>query len=440
MTSPAARESASATVITPRGIGLAAAGLLVGGGGVGLASPVLVYIGITMVSAVAVGLIWLLLGIHTFLLRFPFASREVKPRPLTVGVPGTVVVRIESAHSHFREQGTGYHPARRFSRSIVESLDLREQAAGELIGGASTKATVSRSAESLVLSYHLLPARRGRWPLGPALVHSSDPLGMIQADTAVGEAELIPVWPATIDLSATAGVLMGHADRVVLGARTPSPDDAALRDYQEGDDLRRVHWKSTARRGTMVVRSDEHAGRRPAMVIMDLPRDVEAIEWTISVAASIALSVLESGHPVRLLGGSLRPESAHKDRGHSSALARASILNDTVDLSIPASATTGEGDLLRASRAAALAAPSGEVTVGVFEPLSQEALDALVPIGDSGRAWAIVRSGGDAARKQGVEATSRSLRRAGWRVTTAGKDSDLEQVWTSLLTAGGDIE
>jgi uncharacterized protein (DUF58 family) len=361
------------------------------------------------------------------------------PRPLTVGVPGKVVVRIESAHAYGRERQSGYHPARRFTRSLVESLDIREQAAAELTGGAGTKATVSRTPESLTLTYNLQPSRRGRWPLGPALVHSSDPLGMIQADTAVGGAELIPVWPATVDLSATAGALMGHADRVVLGARTPSPDDAALRDYREGDDLRRVHWKSTARRGIMVVRSDERAGRRPATVIMDLPRDSEAIEWTISAAASIALSVLDSGHPVRLLGGNINSEASREDRGHSSALARASILNNTVDLKIPVSATAAERDLTRATREAALAAPSGEVIVGVFEPVSKNVLDLLVPIGDSGRAWAIVRSGGDVSRKQGVDDTVRSLRRSGWHVTTAGIGSDLEQVWTSLLTAGGDI-
>ena len=437
MTPAADREATSATAITSRGIGMAVAGLIVGAGGVGLASPVLVYIGVTTVAAVAVGSLWMLLSVHTFLLRFPFARREVRPRPLTVGVPGRVVVRIESAHAQARG---GYHPGRRFTRAIVEGLDIREQAAAELTGGAGTKATVARTPESLTLSYALQPTRRGRWPLGPALVHSSDPLGMVQADTAVGGAELIAVWPATIDLSATAGALMGHADRVVLGARSPSPDDAALRDYREGDDLRRVHWKSTARRGTMVVRSDERAGRRPATVIMDLPRDVEAIEWTISVGASIALSVLDSGHPVRLVGGSIRPEVARDDRGHSGALARAAVLNDTVDLKPPVSATAAERDIVRACREAALAAPSGEVIVGIFEPLSKDVLDIVVPIGDAGRAWAIVRSSADPSRRQAIDDTVTSLKRAGWRATTAGIGSDLEQVWTTLLTAGGDLE
>lgn len=435
MSPPASREASSTTVVTSRGIGVAVSGVILGCLGVGMASPSLVYVGVSMTAAFAVAYLWMTLSIHTFLLRFPFARREVMPRPLTVGIPGRVTVRIESLHND-ADQGSQHLAARRFSRAIVEGLDIREQAAAELTGGAGTKATVARTPTSLTLSYGLQPTRRGRWPLGPALVHSSDPLGMIQADTSVGGAELIPVWPATIDLSATAGALMGHADRVVLGARTPSPDDASLRDYREGDDLRRVHWKSSARRGTMLVRSDERAGRRPATIIMDLARDNDAVEWTISVAASIALSVLDSGHPVRLLGGGLHPEATRQDRAVTSSLARAAILNHTVDLKAPLSLTAAERDLLRAAREAANGAPAGEVIIGIFEPLARDPLDALVPIGDTGRAWAIVRSGGEAARRQAVDDTMIALRRAGWRVTTAGIGSDVEQVWTALLTAG----
>lgn len=419
---------------------MASAGVLLGAGGVGLASPVLVYVGVAMVATVVIAILWMTLAVHTFLLRFPFARRDVTPRPLTVGVPGKVTVGIQSAHAGARDADSGTRSGRRFTRAMIDGLDIREQAAAELTGGAGTKATVARTTESLTLSYNLQPSRRGRWPLGPALVRSSDPFGMILADTAVGGAEIVPVWPAVIDLSATAGALMGLADRVVLGARTPSPDDAALRDYREGDDMRRVHWKSSARRGTMLVRSDERAGRRPATVIMDLPRDVDAIEWTISAATSIALSVLDSGHPVRLLGGGIHPEAARNDRQLATALARAALLNQTVDLKVPMSANAAERDLVRACREAALAAPAGEVIVAVLEPVGKDVLDSLVPIAETGRAWAIVRSGGDAARKQAVDDTVTSLKRAGWRATSAGIGSDLEGVWTTLLTVGGDME
>lgn len=424
-----AASSASETVITSRGIGVGAAGVVVGALGVGLATPPLVYIGAAMVCTVTVAGMWMLLSVNAFLRRFPYARREVVPRPLTVGVPGRVTVKIQAGtHSHSRVR-----------KVLTQSLDIREQAASELTGGMGTKATVTRTPDALTLSYTLMPSRRGRWPLGPALVHTSDPLGMIWSDTAVGEAERVPVWPPVVELSATAGALMGQADRVVLGARSPSADDAALRDYREGDDLRRVHWPSSARLGTMMVRSDERAGRRPATVILDLSRDSEALEWGISAAASIALSVLDSGHPVRLLSGKARPDSGRHYGDHATDAARATILNQCVDFVSPTSQAAATTDVIRAARQAGDDAPQGEVIVGIFEPLEKAALDALAPIGDSGRAWAIVRAGDHGATAEHADTTARALRRAGWRATTATVHSDLETVWSTLLTAG-DIE
>ena len=92
-----ATRADSDTVLTSRGIGLSATGVVVGALGVGLAAPPLVYIGIAMVSVVAVSGLWMLLAVNSFLARFPYARREVMPRPLTVGVPGRVTVSISFA-------------------------------------------------------------------------------------------------------------------------------------------------------------------------------------------------------------------------------------------------------------------------------------------------------------------------------------------------------
>lgn len=415
----------SDTELTSRGIGLVTAGIVIGGLGVGLATPPLVYVGVAMVAAVAVGGLWLMLSINGFLSRFPYARREVVPHPLTVGVPGRVTVTISA---------TAGRRGKAVRRALAESLDIREQAAAELTGGMSTRATVSRSAESFSLSYSLLPARRGRWPLGPALVHSADPLGIMHAETSVGGEELIPVWPSVVDLTATAGALMGQADRVVLGARSPSPDDAALRDYREGDDMRRVHWPSSARKGTMLVRSDERAGKRPATVLLDLPRDATALEWSISAAASIGLSVLDSGHPVRFFGGPLGPEHVHHIGRDQPEAARSDLLNKTVDLTRPPSPTAGADWLLEAIKRTAEGVSNGEVIVGIFEPLDAKCLEALVPLGDTGRAWAIVR--GESDDDEDAHETATALRRAGWRATTAHASTDIDTVWSTLLTAG----
>lgn len=419
-------RATSDTVLTSRGIGLSAAGIVVGALGMGLATPPLVYIGVAMVSVVVVSGMWMLLAVNSFLTRFPYARRDVTPRPLTVGVPGHVTVTITSASPR---RGGGL-----IRKSLTNALDIREQASAELTGGLGTKATVSRTREALSLSYALLPSRRGRWPLGPALVHSSEPLGVLWADTSVGVAEDIPVWPALVDLSATAGALMGHADRVMLGARSPSPDDAALREYREGDDLRRVHWPSSARTGTMQVRSDERAGRRPATVLLDTPVDADALEWSITAAASIAVSVLGSGHPVRLLGGNLGTERSHHLGRQHPEEARVDLLNKTIDLSSPSSAVAGARQLMSAIRLAADDLVQGEVLIGVFDPLDSSCIEALAPLGQAGHAWAIIRGTG----KDDTEATrcAGALRRTGWRATTATSQDELAAVWSTLLTAG----
>lgn len=421
-----ARRTDSSTTLSSRGIGMLATGIVVGGLGVGLATSPLVYIGIAMVSAVLIGVLWMLFAVNSFLSSFPFARREVAPRPLTVGVGGTVTVTISAAS---RGRSGAF-----VRRALADALDIREQAAAELTGGGPTKATVTRSEDKLTLSYSLQPVRRGRWPLGPALVHSSDPLGMIWADTSVGDSEHIPVWPAVVDLSGTAGALMGHADRIVLGARTPSADDAALRDYREGDDLRRVHWPSSARKGTMLVRSDERAGRRPATVLLDLPREPHALEWSISAAASIALSVLDSGHPVRLLGGTIDPDRLHHLGNQHAELARATLLDLTVDLHSAATPSVAHAQLLAAIRHLADDKVSGEVIVAVLEAPERATIEALAPLGESGRAWAIVRTPADDSGSAQESVTA--LRRTGWRATSTSTGADIATVWGTLIALG----
>ncbi len=409
--------------MTTRGTGMLACGIVVAGLGVGLSTPVLVHIGVAMTCAVVVAWIWVVLAVDSFMRTFPLARRTVSPHPLTAGRGGTVSVTIEAARSRARTR-----------RSLAEHLDIREQASAELTGGLGTKATVRREPGRLELMYAVHPVRRGRWPLGPSLVRSADPFGMFQSNTPVGDPQLVPVWPAVVDLSATAGALMGHADRIVLGARTPSPDDASLRDYREGDDMRRVHWASSARRGTMLVRSDERAGRRPASVILDPPRDPVALEWAISAAASIALSVLDSGHPVRMVGGGLDPAAIRHLGDRGSEAARVDLLNQTIDLRAPLSRAAATTAVVRAASLTGEDSAQGEVIVAVVDPLEKAALDALSPLGDTGRSWALVRA--DGHLEEDARATVRALRRSGWRASTVSSSDDLEELWTRMLTAG----
>ncbi|WP_160300022.1 DUF58 domain-containing protein [Demequina oxidasica] len=413
--------------MTPRGIGMGASGVVVAILGIGLASPVLVWVGVSMAATVLIAALWLITSVAMFRKRFPDAWRTVAPHPLTAGGNGTVNVSIRTA-KHRQRLG--------ISNALASALDVREQAAAELTGGLSTKATVGRSAEELRLDYQVHPTHRGRWPLGPALVKISEPLGMIWADVAAGSVEHVPVWPRIVDLTAATGALMGQADRVVMGARTPSADDSSLRDYRDGDDLRRVHWKSTARRGTMVVRADERAGVRPATVLLDLPVNPVAAEWSISAAASVAVSVLASGHPVRLVGANAPPEAGEVHDAHNRDSARSRILNATLDLEVPSNRDTALEHTRAAARAAVNEAAYGEVVIAVCDPLAGDILASLVPLGEAGRAWAIVRCGDGPRQDERAEQTAATLSRSGWKVVTASVRDDLSSVWSELVAGG----
>ncbi len=80
------------------------------------------------------------------------------------------------------------------------------------------------------------------------------------------------------------------------------------RGYRRGDDLRRVHWRSTARYGELMVRREEQPQRSRATVLLDTRRLAfdgagpdSAFEWAVSAAASSLVHVLEQGFSARLL-------------------------------------------------------------------------------------------------------------------------------------------
>ena len=85
-------------------------------------------------------------------------------------------------------------------------------------------------------------------------------------------------------------------------------DDALVREYRQGDDVRRIHWRSTARRGELMVRREEQAWDPSASIDPGLPGLAptpagacsNSLEWAISAAASIAIHFLDDGFGVEI--------------------------------------------------------------------------------------------------------------------------------------------
>lgn len=416
-----------ATRPTLRGTVVGALGLVLTLVGIGIGSAGLTRLGLVGVVALAGALAFASLtsptrGSHTLAV-----ERSVRPDPATVGERALAQV---SVHAHGLAE-----------RIRLAGLRLGEQAAVELSGGRPLRARVERSIDTIAVSYPIFASRRGRWELGPLNVRHSDPLGMAVTSSTLGSAASVTVWPEVTELRLPSDSLVGEPDRVALGARSPSTDDAALRDYREGDDLRRVHWRSSARRGDLLVRSDERAGMRAASVLLDLPKDEEGTEWTVSLGASIALALLGAGHPTRLTGAraapsAIDPESRARHVRDSSGTARAELLDLTVDLVPGLTPAQAEDDLVAAARSLVHHGTGSELVFAVIGALGGPGRAALAPLGDSGDAWALVRTGpSGSAEHRDAQSTAVELRRAGWRVALVTVGEPLTAAWGRLLGA-----
>jgi uncharacterized protein (DUF58 family) len=411
---------------TARGWGLLASGVVL----------VQIGLGLGAVDLVRIGLLPLVVVVASFVvvsLRDPSRSRhrlsvtrEVVPNPVHAHEQLHVAVRIRALD--------------RSARTRLSGLRFSEQAAAELSGGQGLRARVTRELDNVTVSYGVQAARRGRWPVGPLVVTHGDVFGTVRTTALLGEQAEVAVWPTVVPLPAPNDVLVGEPDRVALGARSPSTDDAALRDYREGDDLRRVHWRSSARRGDLVVRSDERAGMRPVSVLMDLPMRGASLEWTISLAASMALAMLEAGHPVRWLGSSTTRAAATVSAPGLSFVharsdsARARLLDETIDLQAAGSSHEAEEQLVDATHLLENTEAGGEIVLAVLGPLGARAQQALAHVADTAQGWAMVRTDGTSPQAaRDAEATIRALRRAGWRACGVTPGEDVLRCWLRLL-------
>ncbi|RMI08636.1 DUF58 domain-containing protein [Cellulomonas triticagri] len=395
---------------TRRGTGLLVLGAAVATTGTALGSTDLLTLGTLPVLLVLLGLLGVGLvdpgrgrGLRT--------RRTVRPDPVHAGRSADVHVEVALT--------------RGASRARLADLRLREQAAVELSGGRPLRATVSREPRAVRLRYPVQATRRGRWALGPLVVTRTDPFGVAQVRATLGERETLTVWPAVADLPAPRELLVAEPERSVVGARSPAADDAALRDYRVGDDLRRVHWPSSARRGELVVRSDERAGMRPVTVLLDQPPAGEDLEWSISLAASVALAMHGAGHPTHLLTGTAvdDPRATRVE-----APGRQQLLEATVDLTGHDTAAAARDALLAEIRGLDETDGGSGLVVAVLGPQGTDGRAALAGVSQTRPGWAVVRGTEDPA----ADATATALRRAGWRVVQADPGDDLAGTWWRL--------
>ncbi len=185
-------------------------------------------------------------------------------------------------------------------------LVLHDPVAGT-VGARVALAPLAPGAEQAA-SYRLPTERRGLVAIGPLEAHLTDAFGLARRRTAVAGDATLTVLPAIEPLGGrTPG---GGPDDPLAGLAHPvlgssgDEDFATLRPYVVGDDLRRVHWASTARSGELIMRQDDPPWQGHLTVLLDARAErigAEQFEAAVSAAASLLHAVAQRGDRARLL-------------------------------------------------------------------------------------------------------------------------------------------
>jgi uncharacterized protein (DUF58 family) len=142
--------------------------------------------------------------------------------------------------------------------------------------------------------------RRGVFEIGPLAFERSDQLGLATTSSPLGQIDHVIVHPRVYPLVHSAGAGSVIANDAVL--RRPSGDPLAgfqsLREYQYGDDTRLIHWPTSARTATLMVREFVDLRRHEFTVLIDTAAQVSSaddFEELVDVGASVAAFALQSG-------------------------------------------------------------------------------------------------------------------------------------------------
>ncbi|MFE6029305.1 DUF58 domain-containing protein [Streptomyces niveus] len=292
------------------------------------------------------------------------------------------------------------------------------------------------------VSYRVRSDLRGRYPLGPLQLRLSDPFGMCELTRSFSAQDSLTVIPRTDPLPPVrlAGATSGYGDGRQRSLSLAGEDDVIPRGYRHGDDLRRVHWRSTARYGELMVRREEQPQRARCTVLLDTrglayqgAGPDSAFEWAVSGAASTLVHMLERGFAVRLLtdsGSSVPGEGADGFAGSTQESADAAgLMLDTlavVDHSDGAGLSRAY-DVLRGGSEGLLIAFFGDLDeeqTAVASRMRHRSGAAVAFVLDSS-GW--LQDGGEPPAR--VENRLRQLRESGWTALAVPAGAALPDLW-----------
>lgn len=232
-------------------------------------------------------------------------QRQVKPERLFCGEEIVLTVSIEN-------QKLFPVPWLEFESDVTPLLPvLRRHSMKRENLGQIANTWVLWSFQRVTRHYRTRCYARGFYTFGPIILSSSDPFGWLESNVTVPLHNAILVYP-----------LIAPPAAFGLSSLHPFGEDATphhlleeplrvrgVRDYQLGDDPRRIHWKATAHAGSLRSKIYEYSNQQRLLVLLDTGRNdkswmgmnTEMQEFCIATAASLAVWALDEGYMVGLL-------------------------------------------------------------------------------------------------------------------------------------------
>ncbi|SCF41446.1 DUF58 domain-containing protein [Micromonospora mirobrigensis] len=222
-------------------------------------------------------------------------NRSLEPHRAPVGASSRIVLRLQN-----------------LSRLPTGTLLLEDRLPYAL--GSRPRVVLERlgAHQASSVAYTVRADVRGRYEVGPLVVRMTDPFGLCELSRAFPSIDRLTVIPQVAALPSVRlpGEYAGSGDSRARSVAVHGEDDAATREYRRGDDLRRVHWKSTARTGELMVRREEQPWESRATVVLDTRAyghrgegPTASFEWAVSAAASVAVHLRQAGYKLRLVTG-----------------------------------------------------------------------------------------------------------------------------------------
>jgi uncharacterized protein (DUF58 family) len=346
-------------------------------------------------------------------------TRSLEPGRAPVGSSARVILRLQN-----------------MSRLPTGTLLLEDKLPYAL--GSRPRVVLERlgAHQASSVAYTVRADVRGRYPIGPLVIRLTDPFGLCELTRSFPSVDKLTVIPQVVPLPTVrlAGEYAGTGESRARSVAVHGEDDAATREYRRGDDLRRVHWRSTARTGELMVRREEQPWESRATVVLDTrvfahrgEGPTASFEWAVSATASIAMHLRHAGYKLRLVTGS------GVDIDAAEAAGEGVILDTLADVKL---AQNGDISILveQVRRRS-----DGGLVIGIFGSLTVAEAELLAGLRGNGATcigfaidsstWVSMTSGERQDSDREHAAAALALVHSGWRSVPVVHGATLPNLW-----------